>query len=59
MNAFSRIKNLWKLSAYEPNEHRTDPLPIGTIVAPLIKKPTEKASFRPFIKKTPIEEINA
>ena len=59
MNWIKRINNLIKLSAYEPNENRSEPLPAGTKVTQIIKKPPEKASFRPFIKKTPIEEINS
>ena len=52
-----RLKNLWKLSEFEPNVEK-EQLPIGTkIIQTLIKKPTEKATFIPRIKITPAEQI--
>lgn len=53
-----RLKNLWRLSAYEPRTIGSPPAPAETQIIQLIKNPQEKAQFIPRIKKTPLEQIN-
>lgn len=53
---FSRLRNLWRLSAYEPNENRIEPLPEGTKITQIIKKP-QKAVFIPRIQRDPVKDL--
>ena len=54
---WARLKNLWKLSEFEPNVEK-EQLPVGTkVVQTLIKKPQEKATFVPRTKEKPIDKV--
>lgn len=57
MNFFSRISNLYKLSAYRPTENTGDLIVEEQKTAVLVKKPDKKAVFIPRIKKDPVKEI--
>jgi len=53
-----RLRNLWKLSEYEPRKLQSDPVKEGTVVAQIIKKPTDqKASFIPRFREKPIDKV--
>ena len=53
-----RLRNLWKLSDFEPRLQNSEPPPAGTlIVQNIIKKPTERARFIPRIKQDPVKAI--
>lgn len=52
-NIAKRLKNLWKLSAYEPQEDNTL-LPVGTkVVQQIVKKPAMAQIIR---MKNPVDE---
>lgn len=40
MNIFKRLKNLWRLSKYEPLENSTPPAP-GDVVSSIVQKRSE------------------
>ncbi len=46
MTLLKRLRNLWKLSEWEPTElHQERELPQGTVIAPLHKVPNKKAEI--------------
>lgn len=56
-NIGKRIRNLWKLSAYEPNEDVTGnmTLPIGTkVIQQIVQKPVMAQIIR---RQTPAQKI--
>lgn len=60
MNLIDRVKHIWALSAYEPdNEPYThEPKPAGTHVAMIVKKPEKVTKvFLPRVTVTPAQEI--
>ena len=58
MNSWQRLKNLWRLSEYEPRKLGTEPVTDGTIIAQIVKRPQNTtATFIPRVKKTPIEQV--
>lgn len=54
---FERLKRLWKLSEFEPAEVGKKYNEPGTIMAMITKKPSNKATFIPHIKQSPIKKI--
>jgi len=57
MNLWQRLKNLKKLSEYEPGTAQDETKTPGTQVAMIIKKPEQKTIFIPRITRTPAQEI--
>lgn len=60
MNLVERLKNIWKLSDYEPTKNTGDLIVNEETTAVLIKKPeVQKGRFIPRVTVTPAEEITA
>ena len=56
MTAWERLKNLWKLSAYEPAIPGKQYWTPGTQITQLVKEP-KPAVFIPHNKRDPVKEI--
>lgn len=54
MTLFARLKNLYKLSEFEPGQATDEYKTPGTVVSMIVKKP---AVFIPRVKKDPIAEV--
>ncbi len=54
---FQRLKNLWRLSEFEPHKPTEENKVPGTIVSMIMKRPPQKAQFIPRIKEKPIDKI--
>lgn len=58
MDILKRISNVWKLSEWEPSSPEIEKsAETGTMFAPLVKKPHQKAEFIPYNKVDPIKEL--
>lgn len=57
MNIFQRIKNVWKLSEFEPGQPAEEYKTPGTTIAMIVKKPQQKAQFIPRVKVDPVQAI--
>lgn len=56
---WQRIKNIWALSAYQPEQQHNQGVATKVINNPVLVKniTTDKAIFIPRIKKSPIEQV--
>ena len=52
-----RLRNLWRLSAFEPGQPTDEYRTPGTIVSSLVQKPQKKAEFISFKRSDPIKEL--
>jgi len=52
----SRLRNLWRLSEFEPRKLGSEPLQSGTVVAQIIKRP-QVAQFFPRNVEKPIDKV--
>lgn len=57
MNLWQRIKNVWKLSEFEPGQPTDEYKTPGTVISMIVKKPSQKAVFIPHVKIDPVKEI--
>lgn len=58
MRWIQRIKNIWKLSEFEPGQPNEEYKTPGTQIAMIVKKPEAKpATFVHYEKESPIQKI--
>lgn len=57
MKFLQRLKNVWKLSEFEPGQPTEEYKTPGTVVSMIVKKPQQKTVFISRIKIDPVKEL--